>query len=253
MLLFVVFGGLVGLFAGGPFGLLLGAAVGYGVGVFMQRALLSTVVGGVQQQFIDTTFAVMGALCKADGRVTREEIQVAEQYFDKLALSGEQRRAARESFNRGKDVGFDLYGEVRALRTLLRSNSAFLQLFLQIQLSAIAADGRVHDKEHRLMLRVARALGLSDADVERLEAMLKGASVDPDQASESDLDNAYATLDVASSASDAEVKKAYRRLMSQYHPDKFASRGLSENMREVARERVRDIRTAYDTIKKHRQ
>lgn len=253
MLLFVFFGALIGLMIGGKIGLIMGIVAGLGVGVLMRRVLMTSVAGGIQQQFIDTTFAVMGALCKADGRVTPEEIQVAEQYFDKLVLGTEQRRAAREAFNRGKEPGFDLYGEVRALRTLLRFNKAFLQLFLQIQLSAISADGRIHDKEHRLMLRVARALGLSDVDVERLEAMLKSASVDPARASESDLENAYSTLGVASSASDADVKKAYRRLMSKYHPDKFASRGLSENMREVARERVRDIRKAYDTIKNHRQ
>jgi DnaJ like chaperone protein len=252
MLLFVFFGALIGLMVGGKVGLVVGIAAGLGVGILMRRFLLSSVTGGIQQQFIETTFAVMGALCKADGRVTSAEIQVAEQYFDKLVLDENQRRGAREAFNRGKEAGFDLYGEVRSLRTLLRFNKAFLQLFLQIQLSAIAADGRIHEEEHRLMLRVARALGLSEVDVERLEAMLQGASVDPAKASQSDLENAYSTLGVTSTASDAEVKKAYRRLMSKYHPDKFASQGLSENMREVARERVRDIRNAYDTIKNHR-
>jgi len=253
MLLFVFFGALIGMMIGGKVGLVLGIAAGFGVGVMMRRVLMSSVVGGAQQQFIDTTFAVMGALCKADGRVTPAEIRVAEQYFDKLALDRDQRRAARESFNRGKEVGFDLHGEVSALRTMLRFNRSFLQLFLQIQLSAVAADGAIHEKERQMMLRVARALGLSAVDVDRLEAMLKSGSVDPNRSSESDLENAYATLGVGASASDAEIKKAYRRLMSQYHPDKFASRGLSENMREVARERVRDIRNAYDTIKKHRQ
>jgi len=253
MLLFVFFGALIGMMIGGKVGLVLGIAAGFGIGVMMRRVLMSSVVGGAQQQFIDTTFAVMGALCKADGRVTPAEIRVAEQYFDKLALDQDQRRAARESFNRGKEVGFDLHAEVSALRTMLRFNRSFLQLFLQIQLSAVAADGAIHEQERQLMLRVARALGLSAADVNRLEAMLKSGSVDPNRSSESDLENAYETLGVAASASDADIKKAYRRLMSQYHPDKFASRGLSENMREVARERVRDIRNAYDTIKKHRQ
>ncbi len=257
MSLFILIGGMIGLFAGGFGGLLLGAAMGYGVGYLMSRVLLPHGLGAIQRQFLDSTFAVMGALCKADGQVTRDEIRVAEQYFGKLGLSGEQRQAARDSFNRGKDEGFDLAAEIDRLRGVVRNNQPLLQLFLQVQLSAIAADGVLHEAEHNMLLHVARLLGLSEIDLKRLEAMLhgvSGAGTGNGAAGrrEQPLEDAYAVLGVESSASDAEVKKAYRRLMSKYHPDKLASSGMPENMRTVAKERVREIRKAYDRIKEQR-
>ena len=66
------------------------------------------------------------------------------------------------------------------------------------------------------------------------------------------LTDAYEILGVPKTATDAEVKRAYRRLMSQNHPDKLASRGLPESMRELAEERTREINTAYDLIKDSR-
>jgi DnaJ like chaperone protein len=250
MLWFVIIGSLLGYAAAGPLGLPLGAVAGFLAGLWTLRVVLPG--GGIQGQFLDTTFAVMGAVCKADGRVCRDEIAVAERYFDTLALSREQREAARAAFNRGKCVGFDLYREVSELRGLLRYNRTLLQLFLQIQLSAVAANGGVHENEHRILLRIAHALGLSEADVEALEAMLRSRSAGPDVPRDKVCENAYAVLGLEPAASDAEVRKAYRRLMSRYHPDKFEGRGLPENVRKVARERVLEVRKAYDTIRQQR-
>ena len=66
------------------------------------------------------------------------------------------------------------------------------------------------------------------------------------------IDQAYAKLGLQSSASDSEVKKAYRRLVSQYHPDKLVSHGLPEEMMEMAKVRVREVNRAYDQIKQAR-
>lgn len=255
MLLFILIGGLLGLIAGGVVGAVLGAVVGGVAGHYLLSVLFGRGLAAVQAQFLDSTFAVMGALCKADGRVTGEEIRVAEQFFERLALGEQQRRSAQAAFNRGKATDFDLDSELARLRAFGGRSPALLQLFLQIQLSAIAADGVVHPEEHALLLRIARGLGLSEADVDRIEAMLRGsASSDGASApgSRSRLADAYATLGVDSKAGDAEVKKAYRRLMSQHHPDKLAARGMPENMRPVAEEKTREIRKAYDLIKEAR-
>src|SRR6056297_493164 len=255
MFLFILIGGLLGLVAGGVAGAVLGAVVGGVAGHYLLTVLFGRGLAAVRAQFIDSTFAVMGALCKADGRVSDDEIRVAEAFIHRVAPGDGQRWSAKAAFNRGKAPDFDLDSELARLRALGGRSPALLQLFLQIQLSAIAADGVIHPGEHALLLRVARGLGLSDADVDRIEAMLRGATAndgDPATSAPARLADAYAALGVDSQAGDAEVKKAYRRLMSQHHPDKLASRGMPESMRPMAEEKTREIRKAYDLIKEVR-
>ena len=86
MLLFIFIAGGIGLMFGGAGGLFLGLMLGYGIGYIMSKVLLPRSLGRVQAQFLESTFAVMGALCKADGRVSRDEIRVAEQFFGQLGL-----------------------------------------------------------------------------------------------------------------------------------------------------------------------
>ena len=249
---FVVIGALLGALFGGFSGLLIGAALGYAAGTLLQRS----VIGGlrvVQSQLIDSTFAVMGALCKADNVVTRDEIDAVERIFTMLRLQEEQRRAAKDAFNRGKQPGFDLDGAVDRFARVSRRRSPLLQLFLQLQVMAVAADGRVHPAEHAMLVRVARRLGLQEHDVAQLEALLRAGGAGPSapgaQPAADRLADAYAALGVSPDATPAEIKRAYRKLISQNHPDKLAARGLPESMRAVAEERSREINAAYDLIK----
>lgn len=241
--------GLIGLLIGGVRGLIVGAALGYAVSWGMR-----SVVGGklvqVQAQFLDSTFAVMGALCKADGVVTRDEIAIAEAMFTRLHLSGEQRESARAAFNRGKAPDFDLDTEVTKFARVSRGLRPILVMFLQIQCAAIAADGNVHPAEHQMLVRVARLLGLTEADVAQLEALLRTGTSGP--APQQKLEDAYAALGLSPAATDSQIKQAYRRLMSQNHPDKLTGKGLPESMREMAEERTREISTAYAIVKEVR-
>lgn len=242
-------GGLIGLVVGGINGLIIGLLVGYAIGRVLPHLVLRSVTL-VQTQLLESTFAAMGALCKADRRVSSEEIRAAEALFDRMHLSGAEREAAKVAFNRGKGPDFDLDAEMARLAQICRGRSPLLSLFLQVQLLAVAADGRVHPAEHEMLVRMARRLGLAEADVARLEAMLRAGAEGPSSASK--LDDAYAALGVSHSASDAQIKRAYRRLMSENHPDKLAGRGLPESMRELAEERTREITAAYRVISEAR-
>ena len=122
-----------------------------------------------------------------------------------------------------------------------------LAMFLQVQLMAVAADGHVHPAEHEMLVRMAHRLGIAHTEVARLEALLRAAAAGT-PATPAKLEDAYQALGVNPSASDAEIKRAYRKLMSQNHPDKLAGRGLPESMREIAEERTREITAAYRLI-----
>lgn len=241
---------LIGLLFGGFRGLLVGAILGYLISRLLPR-LLRRGLGLIQSQYIESTFAAMGALCKADNQVTRDEIKTVEALFERMRLSAEQRETAKAAFNRGKAPDFDLDAEIAKFRQVVRGQGVLLRMFLQVQLLAVAADGTIHPAEHEMLIRMARGLGLPEGEVARLEAMLRASSTGP--GSPSKLEDAYQALGVSPSATDAEVKRTYRKLMSENHPDKMAGKGLPESMRELAEERSREITVAYGLIKDARQ
>lgn len=255
MLFAAIIGGLIGYQFGRFPGFLVGAVAGMLV-VRLLKARLRKTLENIQSSFLESVFAVMGALCKADGVVTRDEIRIAEALFDRFRLSGAQREAAKNAFARGKSPGFDLDAELQHFLRASRGQPALVQMFLQVQVSAVAADGDVHPAEHEMLVRIARGLGLPESQVDQLEAMLRGArsGAAGGQASTArQVDDAYKVLGVSPNATDAEIKKVYRKLMSENHPDKLAGRGLPESMREMAEEKTREISHAYDVIKEARK
>jgi DnaJ like chaperone protein len=250
---------LVGLLLGGFRGLVVGALVGYGL-QWVLLAFLRTGLQRAQGGFLDATFAVMGALSKADGVVTRDEIEATRHIFDMLRLSSEQREQAKAAFTRGKAPEFDLDAEIDRLKGAIGlGRGPLLRLFLQLQCMAVAADGHVHEAEHAMLVRIARRLGLTERDVAELEALLRASAAGPAGSAgagapprRARLGDAYTALGLTPEASDAEVKRAYRRRVSENHPDKLAARGLPESMRQVAEERTREINLAYELIKESR-
>lgn len=250
MLIVVLLGAFIGLLVGGPLGLLIGGGLGYWLAARLRRSMLGRLAAS-QEQFLESTFAIMGCMCKADGQVTEDELEASRQLWDRLRLNETQRAKARADFTRGKAADFDLEAELVRVRRIVGTQPALRQVFLQVQLAAIAADGRLHPAEHEMLMRVVRGLGCSEAEIAQVEAMLRGAAEAPD-ATGTSLADAYRVLGVEENASDAELKRAYRRLMSQNHPDKLAAKGLPESMREVAQQRTSEIGNAYERIRKAR-
>jgi len=252
---FIFIAAFIGLIVGGPLGFLVGGLVGYAAHVILRQSI----IGGlrvVQSELIESTFAIMGALCKADKVVTPDEINAVEQIFRMLHLQGEQRQQAKAAFNQGKQADFDLDAAVDRFARISRGRLPLIQLFLQLQTMAVAADGKIDPAEHAMLVRIARRLGLSEHDVAQLEALLRAGTAGPSargaEPSRDRLADAYTAIGVSPDASDQDVKRAYRKLISQNHPDKLAARGLPESMRAVAEERSRELNAAYDLIKSAR-
>jgi DnaJ like chaperone protein len=255
----ILFFALIGLFVAGGRGFLFGAALGY----LLQGVARTTVkrgLTGLQSQFVDSTFALVGAVCKVDGVVTPREIEAAQELFVRLHLSPEQIVQAKAAFNRGKSADFDVDAEVSRFVQAARGSRVLYPMLLRVLVLAVAADGKVDEAEHELLLHIARRLSLSTQEIAQLEALLRamaaassgagGASSGPPPKQK--LDDAYTILDVDPDVSDAELKQVYRKLMKENHPDKIAAKGLPDSMRELAEERARDINTAYDLIRKAR-
>ena len=253
MLMFI--GALLGAIFYGFSGLFIGGLIGYAASAAIRQFIIGS-LQVAQSSLLESTFSVMGALCKADRVVTRDEINAVEQIFVMLKLQGESRELAKAAFNRGKQADFDLDAAVDKFAQISRGRGPLVQLFLQLQCMAVAADGRVDPAEHAMLVRIARRLGLTERDVSQLEALLRATMDGPSGAGAppraDKLADAYAALGVAADASAAEIKRAYRKLISQNHPDKLAARGLPDSMRPVAEERSRELNSAYDMIKSAR-
>lgn len=118
--------------------------------------------------------------------------------------------------------------------------------------------GSFDPAERDLLWRIASGLGIGRVEMAQLEAILRAqrsfghGGAASARSAESVLDEAYKALGIAADATDKEVKTAYRRLMNQHHPDKMASKGLPESMLEVAKEKTREIRSAYEQLRDHR-
>jgi len=249
-------GGTLGYLFGGPLGALLGAALGRN----FDRGLQGTAAPGggfsagdrerTQAAFFTATFSVMGCIAKADGRVTRDEIRAAETIMERMQLDAAQRRAAMQLFNAGKQPDFDLHAVLLQFREECHRRRNLVRMFVEIQIATALADGHLHAGERRILYTIGEQLGFDRATIEQL-FRFAGASASMDSG-KSSLADAYEVLGVAPDASDAVVKKAYRRLMSQHHPDKLVSRGLPEEMIELATEKTREIRAAWELIRNSR-
>lgn len=251
----IMLGALVGLFSGGFWGLLFGGLVGF----FISRALKGAVAAvNPQEAFFRATFSVMGRIAKADGRVTEDEIRFARDVMAQMRLSEERKRQAIDLFTQGKEVEFDVVRVVKPLALLLRHRPPVKLMFVEILLQAAMADGEVSPPEMAVIEEVCHLLDFGDDTVEEVISRVK-AQRDFYQHGQAGVDSsvllkdAYAVLGVDESATDAEVKKAYRRQMSQHHPDKLVAKGLPEEMIDLAKEKSQEIQAAYERIKSARK
>jgi DnaJ like chaperone protein len=247
------------------FGLLIGNVPGALLGLWLGHLLDKKLAHawqfnrGAQQEFLYATFATMGHLAKSSGRVSSEEIRLAEHLMTQMRLQGEQRSQAQQAFREGKDSDFPLAQTLRRFRAQVRDSRNLLRFFMEVQLQLAFADGELHPAERRLLHAIAAELGFSGHELEQLLAyaeaqlhMFRGggqAGGAQRQPPADRLRDAYRILEVAAEADDATVKRAYRRQMSKHHPDKLVAQGLPQEMMDMAKEKAQEIQQAWETIK----
>ena len=253
-------GGTVGFMIGGPLGGLLGVALGHQADKNSPRGVGSPSGDPerVQTAFFTATFSVMGHIAKADGRVSEDEIVLARHVMQSMALTPLMETMAKRLFNVGKQPDFPLDDVLDQLRKECHRRRTLLQMFVEIQFTAAYADGVLHREERRILLNICEQLGFSRQDFERLDDMVRAEQRfgrgrrQSTSTTTFSLEDAYAILNISPDVSDSEVKKAYRRLMNQHHPDKLVAKGLPEEMMKLAAQKTHEIRTAYERIREAR-
>jgi DnaJ like chaperone protein len=254
-------GGAVGFAIGGPLGAILGASIAYQLGDKINFAIDLNVganeTSKTQMAFFVATFSVMGHIAKVDGRVRPAAITFAEQMMRDMNLNAELRATAINLFQRGKKADFQLDHVLIQFYQECQQNHGLIQRFLTIQLQTAVADGELSTMEDNLLWHIANRLGVSRFQYERLKIQLlaqqyfhQQKTYTPRARQTSSLSDAYKILGLTPDATKAEVKKAYRRLMNQHHPDKLAAKGLSDAAMNLAKEKTQQISKAYEMIQK---
>ncbi len=264
-----VVGGAFGFMVGGPLGALLGAALGHNLdkglkGLGSEEELDPGDRERVQTAFFTATFSVMGHVAKVDGQVSADEIALAQSVMNEMELAPNLRQTAMRLFTEGKSADFPLDDVLDQFKQECHRRNTLLQMFVEIQIQAAYADGQLAPVEEALLLHICDRLGISKFIYRRLEQMIsaqrgfnsRGRRQQGAPAVQSpglSLKDAYAILSISPDANDDEVKKAYRRLLNQHHPDKLVAKGLPEEMMKLATRKTHDIRKAYEKVKEARK
>ncbi|HPF69741.1 MAG TPA: TerB family tellurite resistance protein [Candidatus Krumholzibacteria bacterium] len=259
-----ILGGVLGWTLGGPLGAMIGGALGSNIGVgfegraghpgartgpgaaFGPRPSARTAFDPVaaQQAFLTAVISLAAKVAKADGHVSEAEVRRFDAFLaGSLGMPPEERRIAARIFNQARDSDIPAEDFARQIRSILGHQPARMRDIVSLLASVAMADGGLDPAEERLIRSIARELGLGAREYDEAMAMFNPTA---------SLDAAYATLGVEPTASDAEVKKAYRRLAKEYHPDLLASKGMSDDFKKFAEDKMKAINEAYAAVEKAR-
>jgi DnaJ like chaperone protein len=266
-----IVGALLGLFLfRHPIGIVLGGFVGHlwDIGAFRPQPLRP----GPSTSFIGPLFALAGAIAKSDGRVSEQEIAATENLMVRMQLSPEQRATAIGQFNAGKQADFAVHLSIADLKAWASGRRDLAFLLLDMLLDIVYAEGPLAPNKFVLVRKLCWSLGVDERELAALAAMRgyaygadgapgAGSTYGPrygrrEQSSSYEPPGApsardpYAVLGIGADANEREIKRAYRKLMSQHHPDKLGD--VPEEVKGRAGERAREINAAYDRIREQR-
>ncbi|MDR3386699.1 MAG: co-chaperone DjlA [Rudaea sp.] len=249
-------GGLIGfLLFRHPFGILIGVAIGH----LWDSGAMRPPRPAASATFIAPLFGLAGAIAKSDGRVSEQEIAAVENLMTRMQLTPAQRANAIERFTAGKQDGFPVHLAIADLKAWCHGRRDLAYLLLDMLLDIVYAEGPLVPGKLAIVRQLCWALGVHERELAALAAM-KGYAYaargsGPDSSRQAPHGNApgkdpYAVLGLERNAGDSEIKRAYRKLISQHHPDKLGD--VPEELKRRAEERAREINTAYERIRAER-
>jgi DnaJ like chaperone protein len=241
----------LGAIAGFAYRGIIGAIGGYLIGSLIDSMFFSKKTSGststiFKQQgqtvspgdFELNLLSLCSIVIKADGSVSQGELDYVRRYFVQ-SYGKERANATFRTFNdviKNREVNAQRICEYLVQRTRREVRLQIVHFLFGIA----QADGRVSEREVEQIAQIAGYLRLSRGEFESLKAMFFKSA-----------ESAYTILELEKSATDAEVKKAYRDMAKKYHPDKLQH--MDDAYRQGAEEKFRNVQEAYETIQKERE
>tara|TARA_Y100000590_G_scaffold468691_1_gene652600 strand:+ start:8185 stop:8928 length:744 start_codon:yes stop_codon:yes gene_type:complete len=235
--------GSMGWVLGGPIGAIVGYAIasmderntrqGWGqTDAFQHQNYPRTKPG----DFIVSLLVLFAKVMKADNKLLKSELDYVKQFLRQQFTI----RQTQEFMVLLKDILQQEYALKDVCRQIQRSMDHPSRLeIIHILFGLSASDGEVHPEEVRVIHTIANYLNINQSDYKSIKAMFIG-----------DSSSAYTILEIDSTVSDQDVKKAYRKMANKYHPDKVSH--LGKDLQKVAEEKFKSVNNSYQTIKKER-
>lgn len=211
------------------------SSIGESVGAFLQSIVNRDPTPPEKSVAFTIGMIGLGAkMAKADGVVTEDEIRAFKQVFH---IPDSELAAVARVFNLAKQdvAGYETYA--KQIAKLFEARSAVLEDVLDGLFHIAKADNAFHPGEHGFLAKVAAIFGFSDAEFARIRARHVNVPDDP-----------FLILGLPPDATPDAVRKRYRDLVREHHPDRHIAAGVPEEMIELATSRLQKINEAYDRI-----
>ncbi len=245
-------GGTIGFALGGPIGAVAGAAFGHTFVDKKEEQYLKSIPGRrgpglssneeAQLVFFTAAFSMLAKISKADGRISEREIQAIERFMTHdLQLDAAGQETAKNIFRQAVSSPEPFEAFARQFHSVFRYQPNIMELMLDVLLRVSAADGSISPGEEELLQSATGIFGYSQADYKRLRSRYIR-----------EIDPYYAVLKCDETATNEEIKKSYRALVREYHPDKIEAKGLPEEFIKLAGDKFNEVQEAYDHIRKAR-
>ena len=252
-----IIGGTAGFFVGGPYGAVIGAALGHAADTgsienvrlpFMQNAMpnaarVAGMLGRREEVFAITVTVLAAKLAKCDGAVSRVEIDAFKRNFRIPPASA---RGVGRLFDEARDSAESFEPYAAQLAEAFADSRMVLEQVLTSLFNIARADGQLNAREHEYLRRVHRRLGLDQLAWDRAFGEVPRRPMEPDA------DDPYLELGLTRSATAEELRATWKRLMRENHPDSLASRGVPADFIARAGDKVARINAAWDRIKRER-